>query len=558
MSNTNKSYLDTLPTEILYRICDGLDSETILFSFRRVCKRFHTISKIYDRYRLDLCYFSMSDLRRMEYLIDPKNVTSLTLANEDKSSGLMEYFLDHFSLRTFSRLDSMTFALHHKIDFDRFAKFIEQSSLTTLSIWLCNYSLTSFQNLIEALKSCRLKNLIILDRVDWTSLMFIVNTLTDLQKLVLKSFHKQPYDNLAESQVNSEEVSKLTSLSLNMKAEVEIQYIESILMRCPHLQCFQLDSSGNKADKSLFDGHKWENLIETRLLLLKQFEFHFSYHPPRFGNIFDVDASFESFQTPFWRDRKQWFVRCDYVASEDKKWYDVYTVPMNIREEFDLSCHRMTILDSMLPTMDESKANVVHVHRLTLNLNQLMIENTQTRTNLLAKYQFRNVKELVLIIDQEWSNDAIECLSTMIVLSNLEKIHLKIEDKCKFVRDLYTKLKGLLKQAWDLRSLKITSTNPRTRKQIIRDKIALKLSRYTDELDIEVQDLDDAKAILQNEKYLSHLTFRPILNDNVNLVHEIEDWLPHTKRHYTVESAVNWLCDGGCCTSSKGVYIWLD
>ncbi|CAF0981659.1 unnamed protein product [Adineta ricciae] len=133
----------------------------------------------------------------------------------------------------------------------------------------------------------------------------------------------------------------------------------------------------------------------------------------------------------------------------------------------------MTVLDSVSPTIDENKANVVYVHRLILNLNQLMIENTQARTNLVTKYQFRNVKELVLIINREWSNNAIECLSTMIVLSNLEKVHLKIDDKCKFVRDLDVKLKVLLKQAWDLRSLKITCTNAKTRKLIVRDKIAL-------------------------------------------------------------------------------------
>ena len=50
----SSSFLLTLPVEILHRILDQLDIQDILFLFRHVCKKFSSISNIYNRLTLEL------------------------------------------------------------------------------------------------------------------------------------------------------------------------------------------------------------------------------------------------------------------------------------------------------------------------------------------------------------------------------------------------------------------------------------------------------------------------------------------------------------------------
>ena len=44
--------LDNLPVELIYRIYDNLDSKTILYNVRNVCKRLYTITNNYNRYTI--------------------------------------------------------------------------------------------------------------------------------------------------------------------------------------------------------------------------------------------------------------------------------------------------------------------------------------------------------------------------------------------------------------------------------------------------------------------------------------------------------------------------
>ena len=48
---TGSSFL-RLPAEILYRICDYLDAQTIVYSFGHVCQRFHSIAKTFNQYKI--------------------------------------------------------------------------------------------------------------------------------------------------------------------------------------------------------------------------------------------------------------------------------------------------------------------------------------------------------------------------------------------------------------------------------------------------------------------------------------------------------------------------
>ncbi len=69
--------LVSLPVEILYLICDYLDIWDILRSFRRVCKQLYAVSHAYNRYKLDMCSMSASNIKLISHRIPPEHIISL-------------------------------------------------------------------------------------------------------------------------------------------------------------------------------------------------------------------------------------------------------------------------------------------------------------------------------------------------------------------------------------------------------------------------------------------------------------------------------------------------
>ena len=52
MSTDIIPYLDILPVELIFHILNYLDTDTILLSFRYICKRFYIITNAYNQYKL--------------------------------------------------------------------------------------------------------------------------------------------------------------------------------------------------------------------------------------------------------------------------------------------------------------------------------------------------------------------------------------------------------------------------------------------------------------------------------------------------------------------------
>ena len=69
MSNKIVPSIESLPVELLYRIFDNLDAETIILSIRPVCRLFRAVATTYDRYDLDLKLISKSGILKLEIQI---------------------------------------------------------------------------------------------------------------------------------------------------------------------------------------------------------------------------------------------------------------------------------------------------------------------------------------------------------------------------------------------------------------------------------------------------------------------------------------------------------
>ena len=128
------STFDSLPVEILHRVFDHLDVQTIIFSIRYVCKQLYLITDSYNRYNFNFKSIAKPLFRIICRLIPFENVIALTLSDEDKTRGQIKLFLSLYNIEQFARLESLTLL---EIDYDylnSFLKYIVSSSVKSLSI----------------------------------------------------------------------------------------------------------------------------------------------------------------------------------------------------------------------------------------------------------------------------------------------------------------------------------------------------------------------------------------------------------------------------------------
>ena len=170
---------------------------------------------------------------------------------------------------------------------------------------------------------------------------------------------------------------------------------------------------------------------------------------------------------------------------------------------------------------------------------------------------------ITLFICQEWPIGLIECLSTIVNLSNLRTICFSFQCRCYFAVSLDVELDDLFERAWNLLSIRLmcmdSANDEETVKLITRNVIGLKLPHHVKELHIKVMHADDAKAILRQGKHLSRVTFRTFsFFGGKNLAEKITSWLSDMKRNY--RSRLDWGIIVGCecCDAVEAVYLWLD
>jgi hypothetical protein len=92
----------SLPTELLHRICDFLEAETIVLSFRHVCAQLFATAETYNRYK---CRFSSMSKMNICRTIPAENVILLDFRNKKNT---IELFLSAFDIHQFIRLRSLS------------------------------------------------------------------------------------------------------------------------------------------------------------------------------------------------------------------------------------------------------------------------------------------------------------------------------------------------------------------------------------------------------------------------------------------------------------------
>lgn len=395
--------LQTLPVELIYRIFDHLDVETIILHVRCVSKRLHSMTKGYDRYTLDLRLLSITDFHTIQKLIQPRNVIALTLKERWHIPGPCKEFFNTFNIQQFARLRSLT------VDADSywFLHWLEKSTMTlSLNFLTINiHDDSSFRtnedkNLLSSILSkfsLRKLNInehrvsgrenLVLDNIQWpidyTLECLTVNCVTlntfyiiciqlpKLRILNVGCLYAFSLLKVVKKPADIKPLLNLTSMSLHGMYSVDMEELKSVLLLVPNLTHLRIHGESDLSSP-LIDGTQWKEFIQARLAQLKRFEFHFHCSLSEMPTSNIVEEIIAPFQTPFWLENKYWPVRCTLQCASvgHARELHLYSIPMP-EDYIEHHSDGKHIIHSKVNNVDHHFELFTNIKRLKLFIDQV-------------------------------------------------------------------------------------------------------------------------------------------------------------------------------------------
>ena len=315
----------TLPTELLYRICDFLDAETLLLSFRGVCTHFQAIADTYKQYEIRVPTGSNVNLCR---IIRPENIVSLDFRDRTPRTDWIARFLARCDIDRFTRLRSLSLP---KIDRNELMIILRHVTincqLSSLSICydvliddgkvlhclflaiaqptlrqLRLYSNLADTNELSWPKHCPLRTLTI-GSCKIQQFCLILRNSPHLHTWIMNNCYVHATDDV----FLSDSYRQLTSLTLN-DLRMTMDKFELLLSFVPSLVRLDLSSSG-KPFEFVQRLSRWEEFLRARLPRLLQLELCIFCYCCDWQNF---EVLIDAFRTPFWLTEKRWFVTCQF------------------------------------------------------------------------------------------------------------------------------------------------------------------------------------------------------------------------------------------------------
>jgi hypothetical protein len=385
MSTYPKVALDSFPAELIHRILNYLDTQTIFLCLYKVCKRLELIIENYHRNRLDFGLISKSNFTIISRLIHPQNIISLTLSDGFKTPGQIQYFFQIFNLNQFTQLRSLNllqinrgdineifqsktiFLLHSfKLQFQEtftsqykipvtFASLLKQSNLTKLdfNFWFGPMRSVIWPNecTLEYLKihGCSLEGYITILQQTPRLRTFILDDL-----VLLDTTHRLYQPKVFKT---FQQLKSLTFENCHRYMH-QLEYLLSFTPSLTHLKII--------SDTNLLDGNQWERYIQRKLPLLTKFEFFFVYY----SHDHDMELIIPPYLTSFWIDIKQWFVTCEYI--KNLKEIRLYSIPVcKANYSYHFESNKIVLSTSMM-MMENDSIVMNQVSTMHLNWTKMM------------------------------------------------------------------------------------------------------------------------------------------------------------------------------------------
>ncbi|CAF3271021.1 unnamed protein product, partial [Rotaria sp. Silwood2] len=348
MSNHLVPSLATFPTEIIYRIFDNLNAETILSSFRCTCRRLKSLVHNYDRFILNFVRISKVNFELICRLINPEQVIKLILSHEEKTLFQIDLFISHFENKYFNRIRSLSLLGIDERHLKFILKCININSLNSFSLVIeksderYKKSTATLLSSIVSQKNLRrlefeipprlipsptwpVQSMIQYLRIGGCTHFYPCTILQCLPmlKTISVSFRRSENHYIVLADASTTKFTQLNSLSFeNLSTKIEI--LESLLLLIPSLNHFKLIGNGN-----FLDGNRWEQFIQVNLPFLNKFEFYLEQTRDIDYNHTDIESIIKLFQTLFWLEYKKWFVKCEYKINLPRSIL-LYSIPICI------------------------------------------------------------------------------------------------------------------------------------------------------------------------------------------------------------------------------------
>ena len=555
-TDTNPSF-DNLPVELLYQILHLLDSSTILLSFRYVCKRFHHLTNVYNRYRLNFHQSSKGNFYRFCRILQPSLVQRLNLSDDHQTPGQIALFLRFFNFNQFTSLRSLSLVEIGDSTLNSILQDLSLPSLQSLTIqsrslftWTPS-TLSSLSNILQlsSLRSltlsiwcfeiydflwphqCLIGYLDISSRITFEQYCIILERCPSLTTFMIKDvLWNDPNIVLSES------YSHLKSLTL-ADNRMDISRLEQFLSLTPSLIYLKVIGMAY-----LDDSHQWERILRTKLSNLERFEFFFLSWKHVNYDLTNIQSFIQPYQTPFWLETKNWLVNCDYILHPAEVM--LYTLPI-CKNDFHyhpysnkISC---TNNDKVIRT-DYSSTSTNNITTLRINLVKIFARE-ENRSSLTTPL-FASVRNLIIDLDDQCPSEICTPILDLVHLSSLIELQLNLNYDLKRDANTSNYLVQLLQRTSQLRLLNICNNVSTIHSNMTIEDILIMIPKSIQHLKITIKNINDMKIIFDRLEYLSSIDFQFSSIKSVPSPRIIESFLKIRKdlTYRTDESSIQvWL-----------------
>ena len=416
---------EDLPNEILVECFEYFNTSELFHSFGQLNRRFNQLIRTLP------LHLNFQDVEREIYdvlceqmLTNPdaqERVYSLRLSNRN-TPGQIEDFLSKFALNQFYHLRSVTFidiqennlqSLQQNLPFlsqvttlhllDSETKLIELESFLPMD----NLQTLSFNSNMAFVQQTILIKSLILSTISLNEMCCLYQYTPFLQYLnvscvragVLNSiYHKSPRPN------------DLKDLILTDFRPLFVD-LTHFLQNKSSVRNFTFSSS---SDMSMLDAPRWERLIKSSLLDLKNFRFKLAVDHRL--NQHNVCKIFDRFQRNFWLCEHQWLTKC----LANKQSIMIFTIP------YLTECRQIPLVSKSYsnPQVDYSQT-FNQLHKLVVSAGDLFEH---------ANYQFSNITSLSITHAPNLSSESDEerVFESLTKLMNFSQLnHLEFPLDCQ-------------------------------------------------------------------------------------------------------------------------------
>ncbi|CAF5129722.1 unnamed protein product, partial [Rotaria sp. Silwood1] len=349
---------EELANEIILELFELLDTVTLIHAFSGLNFRLNQL--IFSRirtYHLDLRSISKNDFNLICYQYLPTiidRITLLRISHDDETPYILYgTYLHVFHIRQFNHLQSLSlYSIEEASTIDQIILELHQLPyLTHLNIIQCNLELKYGRKIVALNEIWSLKKVthcnfdhchglsiqlaqisVISQTIEYLSID-TSDHFRNLTQLIHYTPNLQRFNwNLIYSSSNQPPLITMSSIvSLKLRYYGTNDWLKNILQHMPNLYDLKLDLIN-----IYLNGYEWENLFVLNLPNIKIFQFRMHLKFSKINLEQQINEILNSFQSSFWLEEHQWFVRCEWNSSNSGI---IYTLPYAFNYMFYLNQH---------------------------------------------------------------------------------------------------------------------------------------------------------------------------------------------------------------------------